>query len=193
MAHHAGMNRFALLAVAVIAVVIAWLAFFAGPTVEPPPPVAPPTVTGQPPPPETPPPEAPPAPTPAVPPVADAGPTGDAEAPSGPVTIDLGEHDILLAERDGRFLRLHLSLVTPDARAARAVRLKRRELVRMLYFLVTKRTAEGVESAGGRQRLIDDLLPRFRNQARAGGIERIEVDRFEIVHKAMQPIPDAGP
>ncbi len=194
MAHHADMNRFALLAVAVIAIVIAWLVFFAGPTVEPPPPVQAPTVPTAPP---TPPPTAEPAPTPDPAPPPSAAPEADAgvdaEAPQGPVTVDLGQHDILLAERDGRFLRLHLALVTPDEAAARVTRLKRRALVRMLYFLVTKRTADSAESPGARDRLVETLEPRFRNLLRAGALDRIEVLRHEVVFKALKPSPDGGP
>lgn len=194
MAHDTGMNRFALLAVAVIAIIIAWLVFFAGPTVEPPPPVETPTVPTAPPTP-TPDPAPPPTPDPAPPPAAapevDAG--VDAEASRGPVTVDLGQHDILLAERDGRFLRLHLALVTPDEAAARVARLKRRALVRMLYFLVTKRTADSAESPGARDRLAATLEPRFRNLLRAGALDRVEVLRHEVVFKALKPPPDGGP
>lgn len=186
------MNRFALLAVAIVAVVIAWFVFFAGPTVEAPPPVEAPTV-------EAPPPSAPvPAATPptpvAPPPVEEAAPDAavDAETPSGPVTVDLGQHDILLAERDGRFLQLQIGIVAADPAAATAVRLKRRAMVRMLYFLVTKRSAEGVEAAGGQQRLVDDLLPRFRNLARTAKIDGLEVKRFRVITKELKQ-PDAGP
>ncbi len=187
------MNRFALLAVAIVAVVIAWFVFFAGPVVEPPPPVEAPTVQTPPAAPVPPMPAAtPPKPTVEPPPPAaepDAG--ADAEAPAGPVTVDLGLHDILLAERDGRFLQLQIGVVAASPAAATAVRLKRRDLVRMLYFLVTKRSAEGVEAAGGQQRLVDDLLPRFRNVARAAQIDGLEVTRFRVITKELKR-PDGG-
>lgn len=187
------MNRFALLAVAIIAIVIAWFVFFAGPTVEPPPPVAAPTVQVEAPPPvEAPPVEAPPPEEAPPPPPAAADAAVDAEAQSGPVTVDLGRHEVMLAERDGRYLKVRLTVVAADNRSARLVRLKRSTLIRGLFFLVSKRSAEGVEAAGGRQRLIDDLTPRFANFVRSAQIERIELPEFEVVEKAL-PRPDGGP
>lgn len=186
------MNRFALLAVAIIAIIIAWFVFFAGPTVEPPPPVEAPTVKTAPPPPSQPP--APAPPTPVAQPDEDAGPDAevDAEAPSGPVVIDLGQHEIMLAERDGRFLQLQLTLTAADRTSAAIVRRKRRTLIRSLFFLVSKRSADGVESAGGEARLVADLLPRFRNQVRAAKIERVDITRFRVIFKEIKT-PDGGP
>lgn len=190
------MNRFALLAIAVVAIIIGWLVFFAGPVVEAPPPVKAPTLQ----PPEPPPAETPVAPAPTPPPVEpppaapDAGPAPDAATETGPSWVDLGRHTILFAERDGRFLEIELRLHTDTRADAEAVQRRRRQLVRMLYFLVTKRSAEASAEPGSKTRLIEDLKPRFVNAMRTGRISRIEVRHWQIVQKEMPkpPAPD-GP
>lgn len=186
------MNRFALAAVALVALAIAAVVFFAEPEVEPPPPVQPPTV-------RTVAPDAaaaparprPPAPEPPLA-AADAGPAPDAAAERGPYRVDLGEHSILLAERDGRFLRVGLQLVTPTLEGRAELIRRRRELIRMLYFLGSKRSAEAIELPDAEARFEDDLAPRYQNAVRSGAIADIEFTRFQMERRPI-PTPDAGP
>ena len=135
-----------------------------------------------------------PAPPPAPPAIAaaDAGPEPDAAAEQGPYRVDLGEHSILLAERDGRFLRVGLQLVTPTLEGRAELIRRRRELIRMLYFLASKRSADAIELPGAEARFEDDLAPRYQNAVRSGAIADIEFTRFEMERRAI-PTPDAGP
>lgn len=188
------MNRFALAAVALVALAIAAVVFFAEPEVEPPPPVQPPTVRTVAPDAAAAP--APPRPRPPVPETplaaADAGPAPDAAVEQGPYRVDLGEHSVLLAERDGRFLRVGLQLVTPTLEGRAELIRRRRELIRMLYFLASKRSAEAIELPDAEARFEADLAPRYQNAVRSGAIADIEFTRFQMERRAI-PTPDAGP
>lgn len=186
------MNRFALLAVLIVAIIIAWLAFFAGPVVEPPPPVKAPEV-------ETPaPPTTPVAPIrpalarDATPPPPDAAPadTPDAAAEEGPFTVSLGRHRVLLVERDGRFLEVELTAVVDSPEARRVVSLRREKLVRMLFFLASKRSADAVEAPGAQDRFVADLLPRLQNAVPTAQIEGLQVDHWAVVFRELKT-PDA--
>ncbi len=142
------------------------------------------------------PPDAPPAP--AVPkpklvlPVedaSDAGPAADAAPePKGPFTTNLGEHRILLRERDGRFIEISAKLVTDDRETWRELRGRRRELVRMMFFLGTHRAADGAQADVGGEQFRADLQARFANVIRSSGWKLV-IDRFEVIEV---PEKDAG-
>lgn len=186
------MNRYALFAIALGLVALAVFLLLDDPEVQKPPPIQPPRVervdpdTG---------PDLAPPPPPALDaaPIADdpADPAPDAAAEAGPVRYDLGEHSILLAERDGRFLRVGLALVVDDAEARRSVARRRSQLVRMLYFLGSKRSADAAERPDAEARFKDDLGGRYRNVLRDLELRDIEITRFEIERREM-PAPDAG-
>jgi hypothetical protein len=120
-------------------------------------------------------------PTPAVEAEPDA--TVDAE-PGGPFTVDLGEHEILLKERDGRFLRIGLSAVTPHKVTQKEILRRRRHLVRMLFFLGTRRAADAAAQPGAKTRFGSDLVERLRNVVKTGPIDRLEIRTFEVFHRA---------
>ncbi len=164
---------------------------------------APPPATKAPAPPKTrkaPPPLPPPmkrapkaAPTPAPPAPIDAAgaeDVPDAEAPQGPHTYSLGEHTILLKGEGRRLLTVGIELTMDSARGADEVRRRRRQLVRMLFFLCANRQAAGTIGADGEARLKADLESRFGNAIKSGTIRSLEFTRFEVSSPAAT---DAGP
>lgn len=188
------MNRYALFAIALGLVALAVFLLLDDPEVQKPPPVQPPRVElvdpdagpdlAPPPPPAT-------RLVDAAPVIDDDDPAPDAAAEAGPLRYDLGEHSILLSERDGRFLRVGLALVVDDAEARRSVARRRRQLIRMLYFLGSKRSADAAERPDAEARFRDDLGSRYRNVLRDLNLRDIEITRFEIERREM-PAPDAG-
>lgn len=132
-------------------------------------------------------------PTPSAPPTieapVDAGAAPDAApADEGPYTIDLGTHDLLLRERDGRFLRVGVQLTTPS-RTTRAEMARRREtLLRMIYYLGTHRAASALEQPDAEARFAHDLRQRLQQAVKTGAISRIDLEPFEMIEK---PLPDA--
>lgn len=120
---------------------------------------------------------------------ADAGAAPDAaKADEGPYTVDLGTHDLLLRERDGRFLRVGVQLTTPS-RTTRAEMARRREaLLRMLYYLGTHRAASALEQPDAEARFAHDLRQRLQQTVKTGAISRIDLEPFEMIEK---PLPDA--
>jgi flagellar basal body-associated protein FliL len=193
------MNRFALVAVALVAILIAAVVIFNRPTVQSPPAVPPPTVVAVAPDAMTIP-VRPPDPAPPVPETnADGGAADtdaadtDAAVEPGPYRVELGEHSILLAERDGRFLRVGVTLVTPTIAGRAELGRRRRELLRMLYFLGSHRSAEAVALPDAEARFDEDLTERFGNAVRSGAIADVVFTRFEIERREMPTPPDAGP
>lgn len=192
------MNRFALVAVALVAIVIAAVVIFNRPTVQAPPAVPLPTVVAVEP-------DAmampvrPPRPAPPVPAFgADAGAADtdaaqpDATVEAGPYRVELGEHSILLAERDGRFLRVGVTLITPTIAGRAELGRRRRELLRMLYFLGSHRSAEAIALPDAEARFDADLTERFGNAVRSGALAEVELTRFEMERREMPAPPDAG-
>ena len=116
-------------------------------------------------------------------------PEPDAAVEKGPFEIELGEHKVLLRQRDGRYLRMVPVLVTSKPVTRDEIRRRRRELVRMLFFLVSHRDADSVADADGEARLAADLKERFGNVIRTGPIDRLAFRTFEVVRETA----DAGP
>ncbi len=101
---------------------------------------------------------------------------------TGPVTVDLGGHTLYLKDpTEGRVARLRLKVVGHNEAVAREVRLRRSELLRMLYFLASHREAEGALGEAGRDRFASDLLDRFRNVVRTGPIDELQFEGYEVV------------
>ena len=108
---------------------------------------------------------------------ADAG----AQEPQGPFTIDFGQHTLSFkVDPESRVIRTGLRLVVSNAAAQREVRLRRQELLRMVYFLGANRNPEGAIGEAGRDRFADDLLERFRNVIRSGTVESVELEGWSV-------------
>jgi hypothetical protein len=65
------------------------------------------------------------------------------EEPTGPFDIDMGEHTLHFKLDRGFAIRTKLSLRVPDMKTRKEVFRKRKALKRMLYFLGSKRRAQG--------------------------------------------------
>jgi len=115
---------------------------------------------------------------------ADAG----APEPQGPFTIDFGQHILSFkVDPESRVIRTGLRVVVSNAAAQREVRLRRQELLRMVYFLGANRNPEGAIGEAGRDRFANDLLERFRNVIRSGAVESVELEGW-----AVGPRPDTS-
>lgn len=188
------MNRAVLVVVALIALTIGLFVLLNPPQVEPPPATTPTAVAPTPPPAPAPTPAPPaPAPAPVEPPPAAPEPAADppaVEEPAdeGPSRYSLGSHRISLKERDGRYLQVEVTLVTSDPQTRDEIRARRRALVRMLYFLVSHRSADAVALSDGPTRLGRDLMARYRNVVQ-GSLDKIEIGTFQIVQGAVPPAP----
>ena len=123
-------------------------------------------------------------------------PTGEPEpneeapkAPEGPFTVDLGDHTIHLKDdARKRVVRFKLLLVTQTDTTRVEIRRRRRELVRMAYFLGSKRQADGAVGTAGKTRFERDLQERFQNVIRSGSIDSLTLDNYRIESRAI----DAG-
>lgn len=143
------------------------------PPVEPePPPVAPPPAPREPPPPE--------APDAGRRVAAPAAPDA-AVAEKGPFAVELGEHRIALRGEPPRDLHVGLRLWTDNPTTRQEIVRRRRELVRMLFFLGSHRQADGASGADGQARFADDLLERYRNVVKTGPVDRLELTRYEVL------------
>lgn len=185
------MNRVVLLIVALIAVAIGLFVLLNPLEVEGPEPSSP---TAAPAPPAEAPPDPPPAPAKAEPVTAEpekAEPRetepdpAEPELEDGPFRYSLGNHRISLKERDGRYLQVEVTLVTSDRETRKEIPRRRRALVRMLYFLVSHRSADAVTLADGPKRLGDDLMARYRNVLRSP-LDTLEMNTFKVVEG---PVP----
>jgi len=124
-----------------------------------------------------------PIPAPSPPDPTDAAPpevVADAAAPQGPFAYSLGEHRILLKGEGRRFLTVKIDLVMNSAKARDEVRRRRGQLVRMLFFLCSKRQAEGTMGSEGRARLKADLHERFGNAIKSGDLLELNFVRYEV-------------
>lgn len=111
------------------------------------------------------------------------------EPPQGPFTIDLGHHTIHLKDDERkRVARFKLLLVTQTDTTRVEIRRRRRELVRMAYFLGSKRQADGAMGAAGKRRFERDLQERFQNVVRTGSIDSLTLENYRLESRAV----DAG-
>ena len=69
------------------------------------------------------------------------------------------------------------------------VRRRRGQLVRMLFFLCSKRQADGTVGAAGQARLKADLQERFGNAIKGGDIREFNFIRYVV---GAPPAADAG-
>jgi flagellar basal body-associated protein FliL len=103
------------------------------------------------------------------------------DPPTGPFEVDLGAHTLYLkTDPENRVIRARFRVVVGTAAAQRETRLRREELLRMVYFLGTHRAAEGAEGEAGRDRFARDLLDRFRNVIRSGPVEAVLLDDWSL-------------
>ena len=111
------------------------------------------------------------------------------ETPKGPFTVDLGAHTIHLKDdARKRVVRFNLRLVTQTDTTRVEIRRRRRQLVRMAYFLGSKRQADGAVGSAGKQRFERDLLERFQNVVRSGSIDELTLENYRIESRGL----DAG-
>ncbi|MCB9522390.1 MAG: hypothetical protein H6702_03300 [Myxococcales bacterium] len=122
------------------------------------------------------------APPPAA---ADAGMEPDAAGPPSD-RYDLGDHVVRLRTPEGSPpMELVIQVVVrAQGEALREVRLRRRQLIRMLFFLGSHRQADGALGAEGQDRFKADLLARYRNVVRSGEVEDLEFPTWRV-----QPVP----
>ncbi len=112
-----------------------------------------------------------------------------AETPKGPFTIQLGQHTIQLKDdARKRAVQFQLQLVTQTDETRKEIRRRRKDLVRMAYFLGSKRQADGAVGVAGRTRFERDLLDRFQNVVRSGSIDALKLANYRVFSRAK----DAG-
>lgn len=130
------------------------------------------------------------APKTAAPPTApepvDAGLLADAAKPTGPVDINLGAHTISMRDSKKR-LQVELVMTVDNPVTLREVRSKRRNLVRMLFFLSAHRVEDGMLGGEGKARFLADLRERFGNVIRTGDIKDLRFTRYEVVDPPTEP------
>ena len=109
----------------------------------------------------------------------------------GVFDIDLGTHTVYLRDpKLGRRVRLSL-LAQSRSRAGRSqVRRMRRKLVRMLFFLLSKRNPEAIERADARTRLEADLFDRFVQVVPGNALTGLTIEKYEVIKNA--PRLDGG-
>lgn len=120
---------------------------------------------------------------------ADAGPAPDAEAPPAD-RYSLGDHVVRLRTGDDSppmELVVGVVVLAKGEATLREIRLRRRQLVRMLFFLGSHRRAEGAAGAAGQARFKADLLARFRNVIRSGSVDGLEFPTYRV-----QPVPEGA-
>lgn len=123
-----------------------------------------------------PPPEAPPS----ADDPADAEVEADAE-PKGPFEVSLGKHTIYLTDPDGgRVAQMRVILTVPDVSTRKEVLARKRHFVRMLYFLGSKRRADGAIGQAGQRRFEADLLERLNNAMKGGKVVDVRFDNYRI-------------
>jgi flagellar basal body-associated protein FliL len=111
------------------------------------------------------------------------------DTPKGPFTVDLGSHTIQLRDdARKRAVSFTLQVVTQTDETRKELRRRRRDLVRMAYFLGSKRQADGAVGSAGKARFERDLLERFQNVVRTGSIDTLKLKSYRIVSRAL----DAG-
>ncbi|MEE2788649.1 MAG: hypothetical protein VX589_15000 [Myxococcota bacterium] len=111
--------------------------------------------------------------------------------PRGPFFVPLGRHTIYLRDPQQK-RRIQLSL-TGEARTAAGqaqVRRSKQRLVRMLFFLASRRNPDAAERPDARERLERDLYERFSKIVPGYALVGLTIDAYEVV-SASKP-SDAG-
>ena len=126
--------------------------------------------------------------------VADAGVdvVDAAIQPRGPFFIPFGQHTVYL--RDPVFKRrIRLSLTGEARTAAGQAQVKRskQRLIRMLFFLASRRHPDAAERADAANRLQNDLYDRFSKIVPGNALIGLSIDEYEVIRSA--PREDAGP
>ena len=109
----------------------------------------------------------------------------DAEVkPKGPFAIDLGTHTIYLKDPEkGRHIRVQLTATTrTDAGRIQVLRRKSR-LIKMLFFLASKRNPKAVTRADAQDRLEADLYNRFVQVVPGNALTGLTIDSYEVLEK----------
>lgn len=105
----------------------------------------------------------------------------DAEVEQGPFEVSLGQHMLFLDDPDqGRVLRTSVILTVADAEARRAVQQRHKKLVRMLYFLATRRKADPSIGGAGRRRFEADYLGRINNVIPDAAILDVRFEGYSV-------------
>jgi flagellar basal body-associated protein FliL len=116
------------------------------------------------------------------------------EAEQGPFEVSLGKHTIQVRSDDPSvrsMVDIELVAVTPTATTRNELGRRRRDVVRMLFFLASHRTSESVALAEADRVFADDLLERLRNVIRTGEITELKVVSWKIYERPALA-PDEG-
>lgn len=108
--------------------------------------------------------------------------------PTGPFEVNLGTHAILLKtppEAPKKMLDVELVLVTPEPVTRKEIANRRRQLIRMLFFLGTRRSADSAANDGGKQLFASHLLARYRNVVKTGPISEVRFPTWTV--RAYEP------
>ena len=104
--------------------------------------------------------------------------------PKGPFVIDLGTHTIYLKDPEhGRRIRLALTAQSrTEAGRIQVIRRKSR-LIKMLFFLLSKRNPGAAERADAQDRLEADLYTRFSRIVPGHALTALSIDSYEVLKK----------
>lgn len=118
------------------------------------------------------------------------------EAEQGPFEVRLGKHTIQVRGTDPALRTLvdiELLAVTPTVETRNELTRRRRELVRMLFFLASHRTAESVALPEAERVFADDLLERMRNVIRTGELTELRITGWKVYSRAVGDTPENAP
>jgi flagellar basal body-associated protein FliL len=110
-------------------------------------------------------------------------PAPDAAVLQGPFEINLGTHGILLKTAEGaqkRMLDVEVVLVTSNVVTRKEIINRRKQLVRMLFFLGTRRAAASAEGDAGSALFRDHLVERYRNVIKTGAITALKFPTWKV-------------
>lgn len=123
------------------------------------------------------------APEPEVPP---------AEEEKGPFEVRLGKHTVQVRSDDPAvrtLVDIELVGVTPTVETRNELARRRRELVRMLFFLASHRTSVSIALPEAERVFADDLLERMRNVVRTGELTELRVVSWKVYERAVVDEP----
>ncbi|MFN3200981.1 MAG: hypothetical protein ACE366_21450 [Bradymonadia bacterium] len=105
----------------------------------------------------------------------------DAEVEQGPFEVSYGQHILFFNDpEENRVARAHVKLTVPDAATRAEVVQRRKQLLRMLYFLATRRKAEPAQGPGGRRRFEVDYLDRINNVIRGEPVLDVRFEDYSV-------------